>query len=125
MANKSHILKFRAVNQDTFEAIRDGKKKVETRAFTVKYRNIKAGDELTFSCGKDKFSRKIRTVKVFKSITALLKKYKPRQIHPKMKTAEELTALYHSFPGYEQKIKKFGLLAMELSSGGGSATGGN
>ncbi|MEK7641031.1 MAG: ASCH domain-containing protein [Patescibacteria group bacterium] len=114
MANKSHILKFRAVNRDTFEAIRDGKKKVETRAFTVKYKDIKTGDELIFSCGKDRFSKKVKKVKVFKSIADLMKKYEPSQINPKCKTVEELTAMYHSFPGYREKIKKSGLLAMEL-----------
>ena len=114
MANKSHTLKFRAVNRDTFEAIRAGKKKIETRAFTIKYKDIKAGDELIFSCGKDKFSKKVKKTAVFKSIADLLKKYKPSQINPKYKTADELIAMYHSFPGYKEKIKKSGLLSMEL-----------
>lgn len=114
MSNKTYILKFRAVDQEIFEAVLNGKKKVETRAFTAKYKDIKAGDELIFSCGKDKFSKKIKKVKVFKSIADLLKKYKPRQINPNCKTTEELTAMYHGFPGYKEKIKKSGLLAMEL-----------
>lgn len=114
MANKTYILKFRAANRDIFEAIRAGKKKVETRAFTAKYKDIKADDELVFSCGKDRFSKKIKKVQVFKSITDLVKKYKPSQINPKMKTEEELTAMYYGFPGYREKITKSGLLAMEL-----------
>ncbi|MBI5913245.1 hypothetical protein HY839_02260 [Candidatus Azambacteria bacterium] len=40
-------LKFRAKNRDIFEAIRDGRKKVETRAATEKFRDIKSGDTVT------------------------------------------------------------------------------
>ena len=31
-----------------------------------------------------------------------------------MKSIEEATKAYHSYPGYEEKIKKFGLIAFKL-----------
>lgn len=38
---KKHILKIRKTDKIVFEAIRDNKKTIETRAATEKYRNIK------------------------------------------------------------------------------------
>jgi ASC-1-like (ASCH) protein len=54
----THTLRFRAVNRDTFNAIKSGKKKVETRAAIEKYRTILAGDIIQFICVKDSFTKK-------------------------------------------------------------------
>lgn len=111
---KKHILKFAQINKDTFEAIRDGRKRVETRAATIKYKDIVAGDVLEMSCDGDKFEKKIKKVRHFPSISELLKVYKPEDINPTLHSEEALTKKYHSFPNYEEKIKEFGLVAFEL-----------
>lgn len=110
----NYQLRFRTVDKDIFEAIKNGRKNVETRAATARYKNIKKGDALTLVCGKDKFQKIIKTVKTFKTIRALLKKYKPSEINPNLKSAKELEEMYNSFPGYREKIKKSGLIALEL-----------
>jgi ASC-1-like (ASCH) protein len=107
-------LRFRSVNKKIFDAIRAGKKKVETRAATVRYRKIKKGDTLIFSCGKLRFEKKVKNAKVYKNIPALLKKYSFKTINPFVKSASELEKMYYSFPGYREKIKKFGIIALEL-----------
>jgi|SRR3989338_7112100 len=112
--SKKYTLRFRAVNKDIFDAIKSGKKTVETRAATVKYRNIKAGDSLVLICGTQRFEKKIKKATIFKSIPAMLKKYKVKQIMPSLSTQQELEAAYYSYPGYKEKIKKFGLIALEL-----------
>lgn len=114
MPSKTIKLKFRAVNRDIFEAIRSGKKPVETRAATVRYCDIKAGDMVEFICGKDKFTKQVKRVEIFKSIGGLLKKYKPRDINPAASSKEDLEKMYYSFPGYREKISKFGLIAFEV-----------
>lgn len=114
MENKTYILRFRAVNRDIFEAIRSGKKKIETRAGSPKYSDIQAGNILVFVCGKNRFEKKIKNVRKFKSVKALHKVYKPQEINPKTKTIEESEKVYYSFPGYKEKIKKYGLIALEL-----------
>ncbi len=111
---KTHTLRFRAVNRDIFQAIRGGKKKVETRAATVKYRGIKAGDAVVFVCGKDKFQKQVKRATMFKTVGAMLKKYTVRDINLKCATTKELRDLYFSFPGYKEKIEKFGLIALEI-----------
>ncbi|OGN04317.1 MAG: hypothetical protein A2831_01290 [Candidatus Yanofskybacteria bacterium RIFCSPHIGHO2_01_FULL_44_17] len=86
MKNKLYTLRFKAVNRDIFDAIRGGKKKVETRAATAKYRNIKAGDLVILVCSKNKFTKLIAKAKIFKTIEALLKKYKVKEINPNVKS---------------------------------------
>lgn len=111
-----HILRFRQVDNGIFEDIRNGKKIVETRAATVKFRNIKLGDMVVFVCGKDKFERKVKRVQIFKSIASLLNKYKVKDIMPSLSNREELEKVYYSFPNYKEKIEKFGLIALEFKS---------
>src|SRR3989344_8595644 len=111
---KTYILRFRAVNRDIFEAILEGKKKVETRAATKKYIAIKTGDILVFVCGKERFEKEIKNVRVFKSITTLIKRYNPQEINPKAKSEKDLRDIYYSFPGYREKNQKFGVVAIEL-----------
>jgi ASC-1-like (ASCH) protein len=115
MGNKTYILRFRAVNRDIFEAIRSGKKKIETRAATVKYKNIKKGDVLVFVCGNKRFSRIIKEVKFFKSVGSMLKVFKVQDIMPNLDSKADLERAYFSYPGYKEKIKKFGLIAFKIN----------
>ena len=115
MSSKIITLRFRAVNRDVFEAIHDGRKKVETRAATARYRSIKVGDTLRFVCGKDTFEKKAKHVKIFKSIISLLKQYRAEEINPFVKSEAELQNMYYSYPNYREKIKQFGIIAIELS----------
>ena len=107
-------LKFRAVNRDIFEAIRSGAKKVETRAATEKFRDIKNGDVIMLVCEDDAFTKTVKRAEIFGSIGALLEKYAPKDINPVYKTAKELRAMFYSFPNYKEKIRKHGLIALEL-----------
>lgn len=114
MGNKTHVLRFRAVDRNIFNAIRNGKKKIETRAATPRYRNIKVGDVLVFRCGKTHFRKTALRVNVYKTIESLARKYKPKEINPAVSTIEELRKTYFSFSGYREKIKKYGLIAVRL-----------
>src|SRR3989344_5210299 len=97
MINRIITLRFLAVNRDIFEAIRDSKKKVETRAATARYQDIKAGDILRFVCGKDSFEKKAKKVKIFRSIPLLLREYRADKINPFVKSAIELQKMYFSY----------------------------
>ena len=111
---EKYTLRFRAVNKDTFLDIKFGKKTVETRAATERYQNIKAGDILVLSCGKQKFEKKVKKAKIFKSIKALTTAYSIKKIMPDIASEKELRNAYYSYPSYKEKIKKFGLIALEL-----------
>lgn len=77
---KTWILRFRAVDKKNFEELKNGIKAVETRAASVKYQPIKKGDNLTFICGEDRFSKIITKKTRFKSIDAMLKKIRSKKI---------------------------------------------
>lgn len=111
---KKYTLKFRQTNQDIFEAIKNGTKKTETRAATSKFRNIKKGNVLELTCGKNKLKKKVKEVEFFKDVTALLKKYRPTEIIPGIKTTAAFKKIYFGFPKYKEKIKKFGIIAFKL-----------
>jgi ASC-1-like (ASCH) protein len=107
-------LEIRDINKDIFEAIRDGKKKVETRAATPKYSDIKSGDRVDFVCGNESFVKQIKKVETFKTISEMLDKYEVEEINPKIRSEKELEDMYYSFPNYKEKIEKYGLIAFEL-----------
>ncbi len=70
---KKHTLPFRQVDRDKFEALGRGKKKVETRAASVKYQKILAGDILVFKCGKERFEKTVKKISAFKDVDSFLK----------------------------------------------------
>jgi ASC-1-like (ASCH) protein len=111
---KTRVLRIPAREKRIFDAIRTGRKKIETRAATDRYEDIQAGDTLRFVCEERSFTRRVVHAKKFKSIEALLRVYGVEEIDPDMVTQEQLETMYDSFPEYPEKIKKFGLMAFVL-----------
>jgi ASC-1-like (ASCH) protein len=114
MEKKLKQLRFRAINQDIFEAIKNGTKKVETRAASPKFSGIKAGDTIILKCGREKMAKKVKKTKIFKGPKELLLEYKLGLLGPGLRSEKDLEKMYYSFPGYKKKIKKYGLIALEL-----------
>ena len=114
MTRHTFTLRFRAVNRDTFLDIISGKKVVETRAATERYKNIKKGDLLILVCGKEKFKKEVKKVKIFKTVASMIKVYPPNKIMPGISSVKELQKAYYSYPHYREKIKKYGLVVLEL-----------
>ncbi len=111
---KKHVLPIREVDRAVFDLIKSGKKKIETRAAGPKYEHIQEGDILVLKCGKNKFERKVLTLKKFKSVDAMLKKYKFSDVDPRVNSPAELKKLLNSFPGYSLRLKQYGILAFVL-----------
>lgn len=114
MENKIYKLKIRAVDKGIFDAIKSGQKKIETRAAVENYRKIGKGDTIVFVCGKKTLKKKVATAKLYKSIGAVFKDYKIKDIFPLLSIISEARKVYFSFPGYRDKIKKYGLIAWQL-----------
>jgi ASC-1-like (ASCH) protein len=111
---KKHKLIIREKDKAIFEAIKSGRKKVETRAAIDDYKKIKQGDIIVFVCGQRKAERKVKNTSLYKSIGALFRRYKVSDIFPDLTKINEARKIYYSFPGYREKIKKFGLIVFEL-----------
>ena len=109
------LLVFNKLNKDIFEMLRSGKKRIETRAATAKYKKIEVGQDVEFSCDGQRFAKMVSKITHFDSIETLLKNYTPSDINPKLKTKEEIVGMYHTFPGYKEKIEKDGIIAIEFA----------
>lgn len=112
---KNWRLVFREVDRINYERVRSGVKSIETRAATVKYQPIKAGDTLTFACGKDTFTKTITKVHHWPSVDAMLKDIPLKSVMPELEMPEQAKKVYASYPGYEEKIRQHGLLGFEMA----------
>jgi ASC-1-like (ASCH) protein len=111
---KHYTLRFRKADEEIYLALRRGIKKVETRAATARYRNIEKGDKVTFVCGAERFERRVKQASHFKDVDAMLLRYPIRHIMPRVKTRKRMKEQYAAFPGYAEKIRLFGIVALEL-----------
>jgi ASC-1-like (ASCH) protein len=111
---KTHKLLIREVDRKVFEAIKNKTKTIETRAATDKHCQIKEGDVLEFVCGEDILQKKVKSVKIFKAIEEMANEIEIKKIMPFVENIEEMKKVYYSFPRYEEKINKFGLIVFEL-----------
>jgi ASC-1-like (ASCH) protein len=111
---KKYTLKFRAVDRDGWESLADGRKMVETRAATEKYRPIMAGDVLILTCGQNRIEKTIKELRHYSSVDEMLDQIAYKKIWPAAQSVEDLRRKYASFPGYEKKIAQFGIIAFEL-----------
>ncbi|MGE5540937.1 MAG: hypothetical protein ACM3TU_01485 [Bacillota bacterium] len=112
---RKRTLRFRKVDKNNFEDVRLGKKSIETRAATMKYRSIAEGDTLIFVCGTDRIEKRVAAVHHFSSIDAMLRKLPREAIMPDLDSVADIKRRYASYPGYEEKIREHGILAFELA----------
>jgi ASC-1-like (ASCH) protein len=111
---KNWTLKFRAVDKENFNRLQRGDKAVETRAASVRYLPIAVGDTLTFTCGKDRFTKTIIRRYHWPSIDAMVKEIDFKKIMPSVSSVDEMKKRYAAYPGYEDKIRQNGLLGFEF-----------
>ena len=109
-----HKLLFLEKDRNTFKLIQSGKKNIETRAGNPEYFFIKAGDYIEFSCGDEKVVRKVRNILHYTTLNDLFAAYKPQEINPEVFSYEELRERYVSFPGYHDRLDRYGVLVFEL-----------
>lgn len=113
---KTWTIRIRKEDKYIFDFAKNGEKYIETRAATPRHMAVSAGDNLLFLCGGEKFSCKVSRVAHYPTLEELFKNEKLSSIVPWVKSEDEARRVYYSFPGYKEKIKKFGVVAWELSS---------
>lgn len=112
MANIS--LRFREIDRDKFNKIVLGKKSIETRAATIKYKTVNIGDNLIIVCGKSKIKKEVKNIEHYKNVEEMLQKIDYIKVFPDAKSIKDVTKAYNSFPEYEEKIKTNGILAFYI-----------
>lgn len=115
---RTWVLRIRAKNRIIFDQIKSGKKKVETRAlgFTKtgkNFGNVQKGDMLLFMCGKSRLKKKVKKVQKFRTIEEFFKKVNQKLVWPHLlvRTLENIKKQYYVYPGYRERIRKYGLVA--------------
>lgn len=120
---QKNYISFNFRDRDIFDEIKNGDKTVETRALNPEekenyFGNIKKGDKVIFNYKMNDLIAEsilveVKKSKIFKSVEDVLKKYEVEKILPK-KNAKDLKEFYASIPAYKGKIKRNGLLAVEI-----------
>jgi len=111
---RTWILRFRTKDLKNFEEVRSGEKRIETRAATPRYQKVEKGDSLIFMCGTKRLTKKVTRVTRFKSVDGMLRMVPMRAIMPSVASTKEMKRTYAGYSGYEDKIKKFGIVAWHL-----------
>lgn len=106
-----HRLVFRASDQAEFETIVDGRKTVESRAATPRYRKVEAGDTLAINCGKDTITKVVKRVEIYPGIDELVAAVGLSNVMPLVKNVKQAKQEWYSYPGYRDKIAQHGLVA--------------
>jgi len=109
-----HTLKFEEKDRARFNEVKDGTKKIETRAMNQKYDSIEQGDEIMFTCGEDSFTKKISKKYHWQTVEAMVAEVPLNKIMPGLLTVEDAKNRYSTYPGYIEKIEKGGILGFEL-----------
>jgi ASC-1-like (ASCH) protein len=86
---KKHVLRFRSVDRNNFNEIKNGVKTVETRAASARYQDIQKGDELIIVCGKERIAKKVKRARHFKSIGSMFKTIPLKKIMPWVKSVAD------------------------------------
>ncbi|MBI2798662.1 hypothetical protein HYX70_05260 [Candidatus Saccharibacteria bacterium] len=108
---KQHVLKFRASDKAEFQTITDGKKTVETRAATDRYKKFEVGDVLVIKCGGEQVEKTIKKIKIYSGVDELIESVGLPNVMPLVKDIEEAKRAWYSYPGYKEKIAEYGLVA--------------
>jgi ASC-1-like (ASCH) protein len=111
---KTHRVVFREVDRDKYNEVAAGLKTIETRAATVKFKDIAKGDKLKFVCGQDSFEKLVASAKHYSSIDEMLAELPYKKILPSAKNRADVYKIYWSFPSYQKKIENYGIMAFRL-----------
>lgn len=111
------------LNDMPFEAIKSGKKKIETRMQTEdhpksQFEGMKAGEQIEFT--KDSTGEKMTVgilgVHHYDDIASLLDNEGQENVMSYDATYDEALVSWNKLNGYEEGIKKFGIWAIKVNS---------
>lgn len=111
---KNYRLVIREENRNVFDELLDGRKSIETRAATGKYKSVAVGDHLTFVCGADSLTKTVAKVTHYRSIDDMYGILPVSKVLPSAGSVEEAKRIHFSFPGYGEKLEAFGVMAFKL-----------
>ena len=99
-----------------FDQILSGKKIYETRVFDEKRKKLKLLEKIEFVNRDDGKSFKAMIVELswFPDFRAAIVEVGVKKVLPDARSLDEGVKTYHSFPGYKENSKKFGVLRFKI-----------
>lgn len=94
-----------------FSYIRQGVKPVEGRKATHSYKKIKAGDQILFTNGKEKFAAVVAEVRQYETIEQYFDDVTLAKALPGITSMEEALQIYYEWTP-QDKIKQYGFLGI-------------
>jgi len=105
------------LKREYVEAIRSGSKTYEGRVATAFFKDYTPGKQVEWRYGdreNEKVLTKILSRQNFTSFEKMLEGVGYKKFLPTARSFEEACNLYHSVPGYSEKVKRNGALALEV-----------
>lgn len=111
--NRNHSLTLR---KEYIDQIRSGKKTVESRINTGAILNYKPGDKIRFFCSsKESVECIIKRIETFDNFKDMLRECGTENCFPKNINIYEAEQIYDAIPGYAEKSKRFGVVAIHIA----------
>ena len=105
------------LKKEYVEAIRSGAKTYEGRIASDYFRGYTAGKKVEWYCGAGENERILTEIvsrRSFSSFEDMLRDIDFKKFLPKASSFENACRLYHSVPGYTEKVQRDGALALEV-----------
>jgi ASC-1-like (ASCH) protein len=105
------------LKKEYVEAIRSGAKTYEGRIASDYFRGYTAGKKVEWYCGAGENERILTEIvsrRSFSSFEDMLRDIDFKKFLPKASSFENACRLYHSVPGYTEKVQRHGALALEV-----------
>lgn len=107
-----------SLRQEYFDAIKSGLKTVEGRINSPKFKDLKPGMTIRFTCinTNETIVCTVQAIHVYTNFTEMLQSAGVENMLPGISSITEGVELYESFPGYREDVKKFGALAIKITA---------
>lgn len=102
------------IQQSYLDYIRSGRKSVEGRVSTPQLASLKVNDIIKLECGRDFVNVKVVEVMRFPSFRQMLDSCGLDKCLPGCPSVKAGVAIYHGFPGYEEKARRHGVVAFRV-----------
>ena len=105
-----------SVKKIYFDAIKSGKKTVEGRLNVVKFKDLTPNMYITFTCveNQEQLVCIVENIQTYATFESMLLTEGVANMLPGVTSLSQAVALYESFPGYKEDVKKFGALAIKI-----------
>ncbi|MEI6242505.1 MAG: ASCH domain-containing protein [Chlamydiota bacterium] len=94
--------------------IQDGIKTVEGRIFSGQFLRVREKDEIVFFNQNQSIRCEVTAMKIYSTFADMIKQEGLNNLIPYCKSQEDGVRLYESFPGYAEKAKRYGVVALRL-----------